>query len=125
MTLRGSYRPKKWTLDGKVSTAGDVREFVFARDGECLAARFERELAMPEIDRHVCGSAFRFTSGGGDTLEHVTAVHDFREGRRNDERHTVRLCATLNGETMTLADRDMKDRFREYLRDLYPECPKR
>lgn len=126
MTIRGRSRgssTKKWTLGGKPSTAGEVREFVFERDKECLAALYERELQVPDIDRHVCGSAFSFTRGGGDTLEHVTRVHG-EEGRKNDERHTVRLCGTLNGETMTLADRDMKERFREYLRDLYPECSK-
>ncbi len=123
MTLRGrsTSKKKKWTLDGKPATAGEVRDFVFARDGGCLAASYEDELSVDLLDRHVCGSAFGVTQGGGLTLEHVTRVHG-EEGRRNDERHTVALCGTLNGETMILADRDMKDYFRERLRDLYPDC---
>jgi hypothetical protein len=113
---------KEWRLAGKVVPVSVVREFVFRREGECLAARYERELRVDLDDRHVCGTAFRVTSGGGLTLEHLTRVHNELDGRKNDEKHVVALCATLNGETMTLANRDMKDFFREYLRGLYPAC---
>lgn len=121
--VRGLNR--KWSLGGELSTPAEVRQFVFARDRGCLAARYEDELGVPDIDRHVCGSAFSVTRGGGLTLEHVTMVHTHLEGRRNDDAHTVALCGTLNGETMTLADRDMKEWFRDYLRDRYPECTDR
>lgn len=112
-----------WFLGGRPSTPEEVRTFVFRRDGGCFAATIEDELGVPDIDRHVCGSAFKATKGGGLTFEHVTLVHHpTLDGRKNDERHGVALCATLNGESMTLAGKDMKARFRSYLRDLYPDC---
>jgi hypothetical protein len=116
-------KAKIWRLDGEIVTAGTVREFVFRRDGGCMAARFEAEHKVDFLDRHVCGSTFLPAHGGGLTFEHVTLVHHPTiDGRKNDERHGVALCGTLNGETMTLAGKDMKEWFREYLRDLYPEC---
>ncbi len=124
MAHRRETTAKKWTWDGEPIAAHEFRYRLFDRDGGCLAARYEDDLKIPDLDRHVCGSIFRATSGGGLTIEHVTRVHG-EEGRKHDERHCVTLCATLNGETMRLADRDMKDAFREYLRDLYPDCPRR
>jgi hypothetical protein len=115
---------KKWTWDGEPVMVGDFRKWLFRRDGGCLARIFEDYWNVPDIDRHVCGSAFSESNGGGLTIEHVTRVHG-EEGRKNDERHCVTLCGTLNGETMQLANRDMKEQFRDYLRNLYPDCPRR
>jgi hypothetical protein len=115
---------KKWTWNGEAVTVSEFRDRLFRRDGGCLARRFEDALATAEIDRHVCGSAFSESNGGGLTIEHVTRVHG-EESRKHDEKHTVTLCGTLNGETMTLANHDMKDFFRDYLRGKYPECPRK
>jgi hypothetical protein len=114
---------KPWKLRGQLSSAAEVREFVFRRDGGCMAVAFEDFAKAPDVERHVCGSAFSPTMGGGMTLEHVTLVHHpTLDGRHNDERHTVTLCGTLNGESFTLAHHDMKEFFRDYLRALYPVC---
>lgn len=112
---------REWRLGGIRVPAGTVAEFVFRRDGECMAYRFEVALGVPFTKRHSC--TFRNSRPlGGPTLEHVTSVHSHLDGRKDDERHTVALCATLNGLTLRLATHAMKEFFREHLRSLYPAC---
>jgi hypothetical protein len=97
-------RKRQVTLLGIPVPMGELREFVFWRDGGCLAKRFS--------PGHVCQ--------GDLTLEHVLKVHDVTDGRQDNERHTVTLCHGLNG--ISIASMALRQKLRDHLRALYPEC---
>lgn len=91
------------TVGGKPVTMGELRGFVIRRDRRCFAV---------DDPGHYCI--------GGLTLEHVTKVHGPDDPRRDDERHCGVLCLGLNG--IGLASRELRERMRDHLRDLYPHC---
>lgn len=97
-----------------VMDRSELRELVVKRDGRCMATAAEHafgiELAYP---LHECL--------GPLTLEHVTMVHSVYEGRVDNEAHCVALCAGLNGGTLRLAPHWMKEWFRGFLRERYPD----
>jgi hypothetical protein len=95
------------TLGGVKVPMSVLRSYVIAREGDCFAHK---------IGAHECPEWTRAT------LEHVTGVHGHLDGRHDDERHTVVLCAELNGGSMRLANHAMKEQMRAHLRELYPDC---
>lgn len=106
--------PKGPTIGGIPATMGELRRFVLTRDGGCV-------LVMLRYGGHVCRGRFDSVPyhDRDFTLEHVVGVHGFADVRRDDEQHTVGLCYGTNIDHTSKGERE---RIREHLVALYPEC---
>ncbi len=77
---------------------GLLREYVFARDGICVAAAAAREGVRPHECRDRWSSAHEPEDLDRMTLAHVPAAGENAVGKRadDDERHTVTECYAAN-----------------------------
>lgn len=91
------------TVYGRREKMSTLRHFVITRDG-CFAAKCD--------PGHVCELPL--------TLEHLKRVHSDMDPRQHNERHTVGLCLGLNG--ISIASHELRERMRDHLRRLYPDC---
>jgi len=104
-----------WSIDGRETTAGQVRLFVFRRDRSCLAFQADR--------KHGCTNKWNAPHQPFDweklTLEHVPSVHSPADVRRDDPEHCVTLCW---GANVGVPSKALRAFCRDYLLDRYPTC---
>lgn len=104
------------TLNGNRVPMQMLRTYVFTLWRSCFAYRVDPS--------HVCFGTFGQRHSPYDhsmlTLEHVTQVHSVSEGRKTDERHTVPLCAALNG--VSIAPASLRRQMRRDLLLRFPTC---